>query len=57
VFDLPGLGRYFVDAAVNRDYSLMLGLTGFGAIVLGLANLASDSLCAWLDPRMRYDYQ
>lgn len=55
IFSIPGIGRYFVDAANNRDYFLILGITSFSAIGLVIANLASDVMLAWADPRIRYD--
>jgi oligopeptide transport system permease protein len=55
VFAVPGLGRYFIDAALNRDYFLILGLTAFGAIALMIANRLVDLAYAWLDPRIAYD--
>jgi oligopeptide transport system permease protein len=55
VFAVPGLGRYFIDAANNRDYFLILGITAFGAISLMIANLIVDVLYAVLDPRIRYE--
>ena len=55
VFSVPGLGRYFIDAANNRDYFLILGITAFGALSLMIANLVVDVLYAFLDPRIRYE--
>jgi oligopeptide transport system permease protein len=55
VFSIPGLGRYFIDAANNRDYFLILGITTFGALSLMIANLAVDVIYVLLDPRIRYD--
>jgi oligopeptide transport system permease protein len=55
VFAIPGLGRYFIDAVLNRDDFLILGLTAFGGVALMIANLMVDLLLAWMDPRIRYD--
>jgi oligopeptide transport system permease protein len=55
IFSVPGLGRYFIDAANNRDYFLILGITAFGAVSLMIANLAVDVIYAFVDPRIRYD--
>jgi oligopeptide transport system permease protein len=55
IFSVPGLGRYFIDAANNRDYFLILGITAFGAVSLMIANLAVDVIYAFIDPRIRYD--
>ena len=54
IFGLPGIGRYFVDAALNRDYTVVLGVTILYGVAIVLANLISDLLYAALDPRIRY---
>lgn len=54
IFGLPGIGRYFVDAALNRDYTVVLGVTVLYGVAILLANLISDLLYAALDPRIRY---
>jgi oligopeptide transport system permease protein len=55
VFGIPGLGRYFVQGALNRDYTLVLGVVLFyGALTL-LFNLMVDLAYGLLDPRMRHD--
>ncbi|TAH35003.1 MAG: ABC transporter permease [Planctomycetota bacterium] len=51
VFALPGLGAHFVQAALNRDYTLALGATVTYTLLLGLCTLAADLLLARLDPR------
>lgn len=53
VFALPGLGRYFVQGALNRDYPLVLGVVTLYAGLIILFNLVADILYGWLDPRMR----
>lgn len=53
VFQVPGLGRLFVQAAFNRDYTMILGSTVFFAVLIVLFNLLSDLLAAWLNPRLR----
>ena len=54
VFSLPGLGRYFVQGALNRDYTLVTGtVVVYAALVLAL-NLLADLCCARLDPRIRH---
>ena len=56
IFNIPGLGREFVSSVMNRDYTLIMGLTIFmGSVVIGV-NLFTDLLCAWLDPRVRNSY-
>ena len=53
VFGLPGIGRYFLTGALNRDYTLVMGLTLlYGALII-LCNLLVDLCYAWLDPRVR----
>jgi oligopeptide transport system permease protein len=52
-FGLPGIGRFFVDGAFNRDYTLVLGVTILYGLLLVAANLLADLCYAWLDPRVR----
>ena len=53
VFGLPGIGRLFVTGALNRDYTVVTGITVlYGALVIVL-NLLVDLCYAWLDPRVR----
>ena len=53
VFGIPGVGQFFINGALNRDYTLVLGITIFyAAIVIGL-NLAVDLIYGLLDPRIR----
>ena len=55
VFGLPGLGRYFVQGALNRDYTLVLGVVlVVGALIVAI-NALVDALRAWMDPRLRED--
>lgn len=53
VFGLPGLGRYFVQGALNRDYPLVLGVVILYAGLILLFNLIADLAYGWLDPRVR----
>jgi oligopeptide transport system permease protein len=53
VFGLPGLGRYFVQGALNRDYPLVLGVVTLYAALIIVFNLFADLIYGWLDPRMR----
>jgi oligopeptide transport system permease protein len=55
IFGIPGIGRYFVQAALNRDYTLVMGVTIFYGVLIILANLAVDLIYGLLDPRIRYD--
>lgn len=53
VFSLPGVGRYFIQGALNRDYTLVMGVVVFyGALVIAL-NWLVDIAYGWLDPRVR----
>lgn len=53
IFQIPGLGRFYVQAAFNRDYTMILGTTVFLSTLIVLFNLLSDILSAWLNPRLR----
>jgi oligopeptide transport system permease protein len=53
IFSIPGIGRYFVGAALNRDYTLVLGTVISYSVLLLTLNLAVDVLYAWLDPRVQ----
>ena len=53
VFGVPGLGRFYVQAAFNRDYTMILGTTIFLSTLIVLFNLLSDILAAWMNPRLR----
>ncbi len=52
---LPGVGRYLVQGALNRDYTLVLGMVILYSTVLIGMGLVVDLLYAWLDPRVRFD--
>jgi oligopeptide transport system permease protein len=55
VFGLPGTGRYLVQGAINRDYTLVMGMiTVYGALTLVL-NLVADLIYGWLDPTVRHE--
>jgi oligopeptide transport system permease protein len=54
IFVLPGLGNYFLQASLNRDEPLIIGIVAFIAITLLLLNLLVDISYAYLDPRIRY---
>ena len=53
-FSTGGIGRLFVDAALNRDYSVMMGITILVGALTILFNLVVDILYAWIDPKIRY---
>ena len=53
IFTIPGIGREFVMAVSNRDYTVVMGLTIFIGALIILCNLAADLLCALVDPRIK----
>lgn len=55
IYNIPGLGSYFVQGALNRDYTLVMGVVVFYGIVIIILNFIVDLLYAWLNPRIRYD--
>jgi oligopeptide transport system permease protein len=55
VFAIPGIGKYFVTAVFDRDYSLIMASIMLYSVVLVLANLAVDIAYGYLDPRIRFD--
>jgi oligopeptide transport system permease protein len=55
IFSLPGVGRYFVDGALNRDYTLVMGTVVLVSVFVLFFNLLVDILYALIDPRVRYD--
>jgi len=55
IFAIPGIGRYFVDAALNRDYTLVMGTVVVIALFTIVFNLIVDIMYAVVDPRVRYD--
>ncbi len=57
IFNLPGLGRYFVQGALNRDYPLVMGIVILYATSIVAFNLLADLAYAALDPRVRRSYR
>lgn len=55
IFGLPGMGSYFVDGAINRDYTLVMGALVIYAVLIVIFNLIADVLYAMLDPKVSYD--
>lgn len=55
IFALPGIGRYFVQGAINRDYTLVMGTVILYGTLIVLMNLAVDLAYGLLDPRVRYE--
>jgi oligopeptide transport system permease protein len=54
IFQVPGIGRYFIESALNRDYSMVMGTVIVYSVLLILLNLLVDVFYAFLDPRIRY---
>jgi len=53
-FSTGGIGRFYVNSALNRDYAVMLGLTILYGGLTVMFNLLTDVIYAWLDPKIRY---
>ena len=53
IFQIPGLGRFYVTSAFNRDYTMILGMTIFFAGLIIVFNLISDMIALWLNPKLR----
>ena len=53
IFGLPGLGKFFVNSALQRDYTVVMGMVIFFATLILALNLLADILYAVLDPRVR----
>jgi oligopeptide transport system permease protein len=53
IFSIPGIGRYFVQGALNRDYTLVMGVVIFYGVLIILFNLIVDVLYGVLDPKLR----
>ena len=57
IFQIPGLGRFFVQAAFNRDYTMIMGSVVFFAFLIVVFNLLSDLVAVWINPRLRHPAQ
>lgn len=55
IFNIPGIGRYFVSSALNRDYTMVMGTVIIVATLVLIFNLIVDLLYSVLDPRVRYE--
>ncbi len=53
IFGLPGIGKYFINAALNRDYGMVLGTVIFYMVLIVVLNLLVDLAYAYLDPKVR----
>jgi oligopeptide transport system permease protein len=54
IFAMPGLGNYFINANLNRDEPLILGIVAFTSMTVLIFNLLVDVAYAYIDPRIRY---
>ena len=54
IFGVPGLGRFFVQGALNRDYTLVMGVVVFYGSLIIFLNFLVDLVYGWLDPRLRH---
>jgi oligopeptide transport system permease protein len=57
IFSIPGLGSYFVQGALNRDYTLVMGVVVFYGVLIIVLNFLVDLVYAWMNPKIRYDEQ
>ena len=57
IFSIPGLGAWFINSVMNRDYALIMGLTLFYSFILMASIFLSDLAYGWLDPRLRLKSQ
>lgn len=57
IFQIPGMGRFYIQAAFNRDYTMILGTTVFFSVLIVVFNLLSDIVAALLNPRLRYQFR
>lgn len=55
IFDIPGLGRFFVTGAFNRDLTLVVGCVLVYATLIVVLNLLADVVLVWLNPRLRFE--
>ncbi|HMP83074.1 MAG TPA: ABC transporter permease subunit [Verrucomicrobiota bacterium] len=55
IFHIPGLGRFFVMAGFNRDYTMVMGTVMFYAVLIIVMNLLVDVLQVWLNPKLRFE--
>jgi peptide/nickel transport system permease protein len=54
IFNIPGIGKLFIQSVGARDYPVIQAIVMFIALVVLVANLVIDLMYAWLDPRIRY---
>ncbi|MGH2586056.1 MAG: ABC transporter permease, partial [Dehalococcoidia bacterium] len=54
IFNIPGIGRFFVNAMSQRDFPVVQGVIALVSATVIIANLMVDMVYAWMDPRIRY---
>ncbi len=55
IFSVPGMGSYFIQGALNRDYTLVMGIVIVYGVLILVLNFLVDLIYAWLNPKIRYD--
>jgi oligopeptide transport system permease protein len=55
IFSVPGLGRFFITGALNRDYTLVMGVVVFYGALIIVLNFLVDLAYAWLDPKVKLE--
>lgn len=55
IFQIPGMGRFFIESAINRDYTVVMGTALVSFTLIFLCNFLVDFVYVWLDPRIRYE--
>ena len=55
IFGIPGIGRYFIQGALNRDYTLVMGTVIFFGTLIVFLNLLVDLAYGWLDPKVKLE--
>ena len=55
LFSWPGMGRLYYQAAIDRDYPVLMAILTIGTVMVILSNLLADIIYAKLDPRIHYD--
>lgn len=56
VFGWPGIGRLFLQAAISRDYNLLMAAVLVTGVLVIIGNLLADMAVAWLNPKLRRSY-
>jgi oligopeptide transport system permease protein len=55
IYQIPGLGKFFVMAGFNRDYTMVMGTVLFYAVLIIVMNLLVDIVQVWLNPKLRFE--